>query len=148
VLDGSKANLKVAIIGASGSKLDDYEVFGVMKEILKIIRRHKNPIIVSGHSPRGGVDIIVEMFAQEFDYPTNIIPSQTPHWSDRDGKMGYKNRNLVIASECDILYCITTRLKKQSCYHCKTGDHERTGACWTMKKAKEMGKPTKLIVLH
>jgi len=139
---------KVAIIGASGSKLDEYERFGAMKEIIKIVKQHKNPLIISGHSPRGGVDILVELYAEEFNYPTKIIKPQVAQWGNKDGKMGYHDRNLVIASECDILYCITTRLKTKSCYHCKTGDHERTGACWTMKKAKEMGKPTKLIILH
>ena len=119
-----------------------------MKELFKIIKRHPNSILISGHSPRGGVDIFVELFAKEFDIPTNIIPPQINQWLDKDGKMGYRSRNLVIASECDILYCISTRLKTKSCYHCKTGDHERTGACWTMQKAKQMGKETKLIILH
>ena len=143
-----KEQIKVAIIGASGSKLDEYERFGVMKELFKIVKRYTNPIIISGHSPRGGVDIIVELFAKEFNLLNNIIPAQVSQWLDKDGKMGYKSRNLVIASECDVLYCITTRLKKKSCYHCKTGDHEVTGACYTMQLAKKQGKETHLIVLH
>jgi len=133
---------RVAIVGSSGGKLDSYEKFGAMKAIIKIIKEHQNPTLISGRSPLGGIDVLAEMYADEFKIPKLIFPPVTENWE------GYKNRNLAIAAECDVLYCITTRRKKIFCYHCKDGSHEKSGGCWTMKKAKEMGKPTKLIVLH
>ena len=142
-------SLKVAIVGVSGEKLDNFEKEKAVLEIIKIGDRHKGCTIVSGHSPRGGIDILAEMYADFTKKDKLIFKPDTSDWEDEGEKKGYKTRNLEIAEACDILYCISVPMKEggKSCYHCKQFTHEKTGGCWTMREAKKLGKKTKLIIL-
>ena len=141
------SKLKVAIVGVSGDKLDSFEKEKALQEIIKIGENHKDCIIVSGHSPRGGIDILAEMYADFTKKEKIIFKPDTTEWNDVGEKKGYKTRNLEIAETCDILYCISVPKKEKSCYHCKQFTHEKTGGCWTMREAKKLGKKTKLIIL-
>ena len=64
---------------------------------------------------------------------------------------GYRERNLKIAKESDVLLCVTVKTmpdgRLKFCPHCNTTEHVGSGGCWTMKKAEERGKRVELYVV-
>jgi len=95
-----------------------------------------NLIIISGHCPKGGVDIwveeIVDNLISQHDYnkiSMKMYPSSINKWS---GKGGYKQRNTEMATDCDILYDIEPK-------------GVWSGGTWTMKLAEKLGKETHKI---
>jgi hypothetical protein len=106
----------------------------------------ENPIIISGHSPVGGIDIWAEDVAQAYNLKTEIkVPLQNM-W---DAAYGYKQRNLDIARCSDVVHVILVDvlppkykgMRFNSCYHCNTNSHIKSGGCWTGLQAKKLGKP-------
>ena len=124
------------------------------------------PILVSGHCPKGGVDIWAENIADELVIEKQIFKPEVNQWNDKalddlhGGKFvayGYKTRNIKIAEACDVLYCIVPRIcdaepYKDSmmsyCVHCKTCGHPTNGGCYTAKIAKKLGKEVHIIVIE
>lgn len=130
-------------IGIVGHGQDKFTSFGHAGAILKIIELVKEAdIVVSGHSPMGGVDIWAEDIATLLEKPKEIYAPEVQQW-DPPGRYGYKARNLDIAG-ADIVYCIVVDRyppgyqgrRFKLCYHCGTDDHVKSGGCWTMKQAK------------
>lgn len=141
---------RIAIVGSSHlSEGEERTARQLSAIILKdCMNRYGNITLISGGAK--GMDSIAEEVATSLGFKIdddNIKKPETEHWEDRDGKKGYKSRNLEIAQECDILYCLPTKLKTTPCYHCGVTDHERSGACWTMKQANILKKETHLIPL-
>ena len=135
--------MRVAIVGAS--TLTQKEAYLAKLEIIKILDIWYDDLtLVSGGSK--GIDTIAENVAKDLNIPTQIFPAETFHWEDQDGKKGFKTRNIQIAENCDVLYCFPAGTRDKKCYHCDL-DHQVGGGCWTMKKAKKLGKETKLIQL-
>ena len=68
----------------------------------------------------------------------------TIHQWDPPGGYGYKARNLDIANDSDIVHVVLadvypaeyTGRRWSICYHCKRGDHVKSGGCWTGNKAR------------
>jgi hypothetical protein len=127
--------------------------------------------LVSGHCPKGGVDIWAEEIAKELGCynPDYIFTPEVNQWEDShwmwnpdrppETSIGYKSRNIKIAKACDILYCIVPYkwddFTKQPpydsttwCKHCKVWKHPSNGGCWTMQYAKKLGKETHLVVIE
>jgi len=123
---------------------------------------------VSGGCKKKGIDTICERIADELGLKKTIIMSEVEEWDDaveyinipsensldaHDTEMivkkGYKTRNIEIASIIDKLYCVVVRTKGQYCYHHRDKDvgntHMVTGACYTMRVAKEKGKEVYLV---
>lgn len=94
--------------------------------------------VISGGAK--GIDTLAAQVAYGLGIPCTVYSPPHQNWE------GFKERNILIAMTCDELICITTKTKNEKCYHCQQ-DHQRTGGCWTMKKAKELNKPTRLFVL-
>lgn len=131
---------KIAILGINGSGLSNEETKNAMEMILEITNRYDDPTVITIHSPNGGVNTLVEMFADSnavkheyYDYGKNMYD--------------WKESSARLAEDCDVFFCLTTKIKKNKCHHCLDYTHERTGACYPMKLAKKMGKQTKLIIL-
>jgi hypothetical protein len=103
----------------------------------------EDAIIVSGHSPVGGIDIWAEQGAVGLGMETDIKAPRQQSWG---GEYGYRARNLDIAAS-DIVHVIVadvlpedyTGRRFKLCYHCKTDDHVKSGGCWTGKKALAAG---------
>jgi len=100
----------------------------------------KDTVLVSGHCPKGGVDIWAEEIADELGIKKEIYPAEADkegkyHWDDKrefDPKTydehimggafyfyaklrklkGYRSRNIQVAEACDVLYCIVPRAKR------------------------------------
>lgn len=132
--------MKIAIVGSS--HLTENEERTARQFSSMILNNHLKEgsvILISGGAK--GVDTQAEDVAKQLGIECKIFRPAEHNWD------GYKVRNLKIAQECDILYCLPTKLKIEPCYHCNTTDHERSGACWTLKQAKILRKKTFLIPL-
>lgn len=82
-------------------------------------------VIVSGASPKGGVDLLAAECAYELRLPLLEFKPKNNRWEPD----GYKARNLEIAFRADILYRVATQ--ESSTY----------GSGWTADRAQELGKP-------
>jgi len=115
--------MTIGIVGTS--HLTQIEEDSAVRIIHNIIEDayFQNRRIVTGDA--NGIDALVRKYVP--DEWLIVFQQSTNKW---DGKDGYKVRNIKIAEEADYIYSITTKVKKQRCFHCDA-DHERTGGCWT-----------------
>jgi hypothetical protein len=139
---------KIGIIGHGADKFTRdsmQEAMAIIEDILAI-----DCILISGHSPVGGIDIWAEETARSFGLKTDI---KTPKQHKWDSAYGYKQRNLDIAKDSDELHVILVDTYPSNykgmtfnyCYHCNCKDHIKSGACWTAIQARKYGKK---VVYH
>ena len=137
--------MKVAIVGAEESKWPKDKIPFAKEQIRQIFwdNSYMNPEtpasgfykIVSGHSPKGGIDIWVEEYLKSIGEEKLLepYPPKGNHWADHYSKEGileeegYKSRNIQIAKACDILYCISPK-------------GVWNGGLWTAQEAEKIGK--------
>lgn len=140
--------MKVGWVGAGADK------FTADTEILakSLIRASLvvGDIVVSGHSPVGGIDIWAEEIGREFGEPLIFAP-EVDQW-DPPGRIGYKARNVLIAENVHILHVGVVAALPPTyrgrrfplCYHCVRGgeqrQHVKSGGCWTGMQARQLGK--------
>ena len=145
--------MKIGIVGSEGAKFTDLGCGRAVAEIADILCRHQATHVVSGHCHLGGIDIWAEEVGQQLGLQLEIYPPKTLRWEG-----GYKQRNLQIAQNSDIVYCLAVDsfppdykgMRFPICYHCK-GDyppHIKSGGCWTTKQARKLGKEGRLIIIH
>ena len=151
--------MKIAIVGAEENKWTEEQkrkakniikttlVKHAFKETIKkldiantsIELDYSKIILISGHCPKGGVDIWAEEIAKELGIKTEIYEPEVNQWEDLkidwNAKnipenhickscnpplyhllKGYKSRNIEIARVCDVLYDIEPA---KSCKYCK-----------------------------
>lgn len=134
--------MKVGIVGHESAKFTDEwraEAFGVIGRLLE-----RGVTLVSGGCHLGGVDVWAEEAAHDLGLPHIIHRPKSRSWSG-----GYKERNLLIARDSDVVHVIVVRqlpadfvgLRHALCYHCDSVDHVKSGACWTAREAMKLGKP-------
>lgn len=138
--------MKIAIVGAS--KLNDNEDRDVRQFIALMLKSRMDQsltgdiTVISGGAR--GVDTCAEEVAIGLGIKTHIFKPEVEQWLGEGCLIGYKDRNIQIAKECDVIYCFPVLTKDTPCYHhCQ--DHQVSGGCWTLKKVEEMGKETHLI---
>jgi len=185
--------MKIAIVGAEESKWNKTQKAWAQYHIINILvnpcvisykgesegycRTDFDPrrvTLISGHCPKGGVDIWAEEIADFYKINKEIYKPDVNQWDDIRGrsedwefgkprhpiiKKGYRSRNIQIAKACDVLYCIVPKVKLSAmlidtkltrdnmCIHCEKARHSTNGGCWTMKYARKLGKETHLIVI-
>ena len=123
--------MKIAIVGSS--RLDEHERFLAREYIKKILdnTEYTNEIITGDAD---GVDELVRSFAYTRDCMT-VCEAKNKKW---EGKGGFKERNISIAQQADIVYSIATKkIKDKRCYHCDEQNHDRTGECCTKRYAMD-----------
>lgn len=136
--------MKVGIVGHGADKFNA----GTKTQAITIIREllsQPDAVLVSGHSPEGGVDIWAEDAAKELGVPMEIKAPKQQRW---DAPYGYRARNLDIARTADEVHVIViaeypdgySGMKFRECYHCKSSDHVKSGGCWTGLQAEKNGK--------
>ena len=142
--------MKIGIVGCDAYKLGSF-VPEAEKAIINILMSHDHPVLVSGHSPKGGIDIIAEEVAKDMDIEVDIKIPNHDHWDCANGNSeecyGYKARNEDIAGDSDVLYNITV----PSIERCKIHNqpHKYTGGCWVEREARnKYKKSTRIIVLE
>lgn len=149
--------MKIGIIGHGENKFTEktkQEAKNIIRKIFHIrkIAFLDNLYLVSGHSPVGGVDIYAEEIAKEMDIKLDLKIPKQHKW---DAEYGYKQRNIDIAKDSDEIYIILVDkyppnykgMRFEKCYHCNSTDHIKSGACWTGRYAKKLGKVTKWYLL-
>ena len=139
----------IGIVGSEGAKFTPE----TEKKAREIIRKaiHGYDKVVSGACHLGGIDVWAVEEAQNMGIPTEEFPPKRLSWEG-----GYKERNLAIASASNKVVCITLKqlpehykgMRFELCYHCGTSDHVKSGGCWTVKRAIEMGKQGEIIVIN
>lgn len=141
--------LKIAIVGSSNQFMTE-STYSIATRWIDSLIGSYNPTqvtIVSGHSPKGGVDIIAEEVARQHGFIPELFVAQVNRWGNLGKKIGYKSRNILIAQNCDMLYSLVVGCVNCYCYHCKMYGHRRSGACWTMKEAKNLNKKVERVIL-
>lgn len=134
----------IGIVGSEAKKFTPETEHAAKQLIRKLIADPNVTGVTSGHCHLGGIDIWAEEIAKELRLDLYIYPPKNLNWST-----GYKPRNIQIAKTCNELHNITVKhlppnyqgMKFDSCYHCSTTAHQKSGGCWTAKYAQKIGKP-------
>lgn len=146
--------MRIGIVGSEEAKFTKVTAILARSTIRRILVAEKATLVVSGSCHLGGIDIWAEEEAAKMEIPTSIFPPKVQNWEG-----GYKPRNILIAENSDIVYCITvlklpegyTGMRFPKCYHCaKHGEkqpHVKSDGCWTMWYAKSIGKGYELVVI-
>ena len=147
--------MKLGIVGSEAAKFTAETEREARQCIRSMVKEFRAYLVISGHSPLGGIDwwAIEEATAQ--GVPTREYEPRVHAWA---APGGFRTRNLKIALDSDIVACITLKELPpgyqgmrfpEGCYHCKTPpwDHVKSGGCWTMKQARRQGKKTLLVVI-
>lgn len=107
-------------------------------------------VVCSGACHLGGIDVWAIEEARLLGLDTIEYPPKVLSW-----EQGYKPRNILIAEKSNYVVCITVRelppgytgMRFKMCYHCKTTEHVKSGGCWTVKYAQQLGKPGHIAVI-
>lgn len=140
----------VGIVGVEAAKLAGDRASRARELVVGILKTEKATHVCSGACHLGGIDSIAEEVCAELNLSPLIFKPKHLSWAG-----GYRDRNLQIAQVSDVVYCITVKtlpegfagMKFEYCYHCKTGDHVKSGGCWTTKEAKALGKRVVTLIL-
>ena len=143
--------MRLGIVGSEAAKFTDDTRELAIEAIENLITKHQPSYVISGGCHLGGIDIWAKAACEN----TGIIfiehLPKSRSWSG-----GYKERNLAIARDSDMVVCITVKelppdykgMCFKSCYHCDTDTHVKSGGCWTVKQAIKMGKEGRVIVIE
>ena len=141
--------MNIAIVGAShltdDEERDAQQFCGMMMNQWKSEYGDELTIVSGGAD---GIDAIAEKCAENLGIKTMIFHPNIKQWDDDGQLTGYKTRNTLIAQFCDSLWCLPASYRDQKCYHCNNHDefpHQRSGGCWTAKKAKAEGKEVRVM---
>jgi hypothetical protein len=148
--------MRVGIVGSEAAKFTQDSMARTRSIIKRILTDEKATCVVSGHCHLGGIDIWAEEVADEMGLEKLIFPPRNLTWSG-----GFKPRNLQIAHNSDVIYCITvdslpgdyTGMRFRGCYHCEKGvhglktPHIKSGGCWTAIQAAKAGKIAKWVLI-
>lgn len=138
--------MKVGIVGSEAAKFSPMTAHKAKNEIEVLLSRPGVTEVVSGGCHLGGIEI-----GKDLDLKIMEFVPKFKSWEH-----GYKDRNLQIARYSDEVWCITVdRLPRgyggmvfDSCYHCQTKSHVKSGGCWTVKQARKLGKKGEIIVVE
>jgi hypothetical protein len=148
--------MRIGIVGSEAAKFTKLGEERACAAIKSILSAEGATHVVSGHCHLGGIDIWAEEIGKSLGLEPLIFPPREFNWNN-----GYKPRNLQIAKNSDIVYCISVDtlppdykgMKFKSCYHCaKIGrdplDHVKSGGCWTVIQAMNFGKEGRWITIE
>lgn len=96
-------------------------------------------IIVSGGAI--GIDTLAIDKAKFYKFMTReYLPKE-------QNKKYFKERNQMIAAQCDEIHCITVKSNDVCYHHDPVQRHRKTGGCWTGKMALKLGKEVNVYVI-
>lgn len=137
-------DMKVGIVGHGADKFTLAGEERARELIYDLLVLTEATVMVSGHSPVGGIDIWAEEEATKLGIELDLKIPKINQWNP-EGGYGYKARNLDIANDSDITYVILADSYPEGysgrrfsyCYHCRTSDHIKSGGCWTGRRAQK-----------
>lgn len=154
--------MKVGIVGHGSDKFNSQTEHNAKRAIRYLIKLNIPCTVISGESPVGGVDIWVHEIADELG--VGFIP-YAPKQNKWDAEYGFKQRNIDIALNSDIVYNIVVRDypygftgDKYPDYHCikrkhtkpdgsEIDKHAKSGGCWTAWYAIEHGGKAEWVII-
>ena len=147
--------MKLGIVGSEAAKFTPVTEHRARLVISALIEKFEADLVISGHSPLGGIDLWAVEEADKLGVATREYAPHVFVWA---APGGYRDRNLKIAQQSDAVACITLLELPESyhgmrfpqgCYHCHTPpeDHVKSGGCWTMQQARDLGKKGVLVVI-
>ncbi len=127
--------IRVAFVGADSTKWNKQTEIVARLKIINTMRYYMSAypnsfIPISGHSPKGGIDIWAEEIAKGLGLEMKIYAPDIFAW-EANGKIGYKKRNMMIAENCDVLFVFSPMVN---------GKRVWNGGLWTANYAKKIGK--------
>ncbi len=142
--------MTLGIVGCEAAKFTPETEAFARNRIRKFLTEYNPTRVVSGACHLGGVDVWAIEEAKKRGFETQEFPPAIRNWAN-----GYKLRNIQIAQHSDKVTCITvktlpegyTGMRFSHCYHCHTDTHVKSGGCWTVKYAREIGKAGEVIVV-
>jgi hypothetical protein len=137
-------------VGIVGNGSDKFTEHGKTQATLLIVELLTGAdVMVSGHSPVGGIDIWAEEIAADLGIELDLKIPEVNAWNP-EGGYGYKLRNLDIARDSTEVHVILADVYPATyagrrfdfCYHCgrDAEPHVKSGGCWTGKQALKMDK--------
>ena len=147
--------MKLGIVGSEAAKFTPPTERAARAAIRSMIERFGADLVISGHSPLGGIDWWAIEEADKLGIPTREYLPRSNAWA---APGGFRDRNLAIARESDVVVCITLKELPEGyrgmrfphgCYHCNSPaeEHVKSGGCWTMREAKRKGKTGLLVII-
>jgi hypothetical protein len=142
--------IKLGIVGSEAAKFTPETEVKARITIRHLIQKTHATTVISGGCHLGGIDVWAMQEAWDMGVLTHEFKPATLKWEG-----GYRQRNILIAKNSDIVYCITVKelppdykgMRFTYCYHCGTDQHIKSGGCWTVKKARVLRKQTGIIVI-
>lgn len=147
--------MKVGIVGAGADKFTVQTEEIARASIRQFLESQPVELVISGEAPVGGIDIWAREEALKMNLPFQPYPPEVHKW-DGEGKIGFKQRNLQIANNSDVVLCLVVvdypegykfspwEMKQgyhecPTCYHCndRLPPHVKSGGCWTAWKCKQ-----------
>lgn len=140
--------MRIGIVGSEAAKFTPSTEF-MARELIKTLLKNATRV-VSGGCHLGGIDAWAAEEARAAGIPVTEYLPKVRAWEG-----GYKQRNMQIAEDSDLCVCITvkelppsyTGMRFNTCYHCGTSTHVKSGGCWTVKYAKKIGKVGDVLVI-
>lgn len=149
--------MKLGIVGSEAKKFTPYTQEAARRIIRSLIQQTGADLVISGHSPLGGIDWWAVEEANALGIATREHLPKVNQWESIGDRDGFKARNLRIAEDSDMVVCITLKELPASftgrrfpvCYHHDppATDHVKSGGCWTVKEAARLGKKTGVLVI-
>lgn len=151
--------MNLGIVGSEQAKFTQITERAARMAIATMIITWGPTLVVSGHSPLGGVDLYAIEEAERLGVKTREYAPRRHYWA---APGGYRDRNLKIAKDSDVVACVTLKelpptfqgMRFDACYHClrrrpglAPDDHVKSGGCWTMWQAVALGKKGARIVV-
>lgn len=144
--------MKLGIVGHEAAKFTSITEREARRQIDLLCDEYSADHIISGACHLGGIDVWAIEAAESLELPYSEYPPNVLRW-DGGRDVGYKQRNIQIAEDSDVVCCIVVKkyptgykgMRFNKCYHCNTTSHIKSGGCWTVKYAKNLGKETRVI---
>lgn len=141
--------MRIGIVGSEQAKFNLVTELIARDLVFKLVA--DADLVISGECHLGGIDIYAKECALALEIPYQGFPPKKLAWEG-----GYKQRNVQIASNSDVVHCITVEklptnysgMTFKRCYHCDSDDHIKSGGCWTAIKAKKLGREAWLHVIQ
>ena len=141
------------VVGAEAAKFTVETEMRAKGKLAKLYMTENPKLVISGACHLGGVDIWAIEVAQDMGFAIREYPPRSHQWEPN----GYKQRNLLIAENADMLVCIAVQeypprfmgRRFGHCYHHSppATDHIKGGGCWTLRQAEKLGKKTQLVIV-
>lgn len=146
------AEVKLGIVGNAADKFTPDTEARARGTIDFYLRSGMVDAVVSGGCHLGGVDKWAEEAADARGIQKIIHLPKKHTWTG-----GYKERNLLIAADSDLVMVVVVADYPASykgqrftdCYHCgpRQRHHVKSGACWTAYRAIGLGKEAVWVIL-